>query len=136
MIRLLENKDKYKKMKKDKEGEIRITFREKYKYLCKMYHENYDEELCKEYYKYLRKHNAEKILRAMDIAVDTIKFFPTVAEINEIIKNLPPKWFYEKVDKKNPTNQERKLLDDLIAELTKNKERDEDHNQNRDGSVY
>lgn len=85
-----------------------------------MYHEKYDEKLCKEYYEHLKHHNAEKLIRAMDIAVDTIKFFPTVAELNEIIKSLPPEWLNKKVDKKIPNNEETKLLDTLIAELTKN----------------
>lgn len=119
MIHLLEDKDKYKKVKKDKEGEICITFREKYKYLCKMYHEKYDEELCKEYYERLRHHNAEKLLKAMDIAVDNIKFFPTVAEINEIIGQMPPEWIHGDSEVKQLTDEEKQELEDLIEQLSK-----------------
>lgn len=84
-----------------------------------MYHEKYDEVLCKKYYERLKHHNAEKLIRAMDIAVNTIKFFPTVAELNEIIKSLPPNWLNKENDKKIPNEEEMKLLDTLIAELTK-----------------
>lgn len=120
MSDLLENKKRIRKEGEKKGKEERITFREKYKYLCEMYHEKYDEELCKKYYERLKHHSAKKLIRAMDIAIDTIRFFPTVAEINEIIANMPPKWLYEKIDKKKPTIQEQEQIDNIIAELTKN----------------
>lgn len=120
MSDLLENKKRIRKEGEKKGKEEHITFRKKYKYLCEMYHEKYDEEFCKKYYERLKHHNAEKLVRAMDIAVDTIKFFPTVAELNEIIKSLPPKWLYKEIDKKKPTIQEQEWIDNIIAELTKN----------------
>ena len=86
-----------------------------------MYHEKYDEGLCKKYYERLKHHSAEKLIRAMDVAVDTIRFFPTVAEINEIIGNLPPEWFYKKNELKIPSIEEQEELEDIIASLTNQK---------------
>lgn len=96
---------------------IRTNFREKYKYLCKIYHEKYDEEVCREYYERLKKHGGSKINRALDIAIDSIKFFPTIAEINEIISNMPPEWFYKELKIKNPTEQEQEVIEKIIKEL-------------------
>lgn len=91
-----------------------------------MYHEKYDEELCKKYYERLKHHSAEKLLKAMDVSVDTIRFFPTVAEINEIIANLPPGWFYKKNELETPNFKEQEELENIIASLTNQKSRKEE----------
>ena len=108
-------------MRREEEGKrIRTNFREKYKYLCKIYLEKYDEKVCREYYERLKKYGGSKINRAFDIAIDSMKFFPTIAELNEIIERMPPEWFYKKLEVKEPTKEEQdeltKILEELIGE--------------------
>lgn len=102
-----------------KGNEKRTTFSEKYKYMCKIYHEKYDEEICRDYYEHLKHHGTDKVFRAIDVAINTIKFFPTVAEINEIISKLPPKWLYKSLEVKQLTVDESKELNTIIDELSK-----------------
>lgn len=96
---------------------FRITFREKYKRLCKSYHTKYDEEECKEYYQKLKKYGETKIDLAIDEAIDTIKFFPSVAELLEIINNLPPCWLNQNLKTKELTEEEKVEMKKIINEL-------------------
>ena len=105
-------------MRREEEGKrIRTNFREKYKRLCKSYHIKYDEEECKEYYLKLKQYGEKKIDRAFDVAKDTIKFFPSITELLEIINNMPPEWFYKKLEVKEPTKEEQEEIDKILNEI-------------------
>ena len=98
--------------------EIRTNFREKYKHLCKIYHEKYEEEVCKEYYERLKEYGNTKIDRAFSIAIDSMKFFPTIAEVNEIISKMPPEWYYQNLEINKPTEKEQEEITKILKELT------------------
>lgn len=97
------------------EWKIRTNFREKYKLLCKLYHEKYDEDICKEYYERLKKHGNMKIDKAFSIAIDSLKFFPTIAELNDIIAKLPPIWFYQNLETEKLTPEESEEMERLLS---------------------
>ena len=65
----------------------------------------------------MKQYGEEKIDRAFDIAIETIKFFPTIAEILEIINNLPPKWFNQKLEIETPTKEELNELENILNEM-------------------
>ena len=46
-----------------------------------------------------------------------MKFFPTIAEINEIISKMPPEWYYQDLEINKPTEQEQEELANILKEL-------------------
>lgn len=98
-------------------NDIGTNFSEKYKYLCKIYHKDYDEDECKEYYKRLQHYGNKKVESAFEMAINTNKFFPTISELNQIISELPPAWFNQNLTVKKPTIEERQELDNILNEL-------------------
>lgn len=48
-----------------------------------------------------------------------MKFFPTIAEINEVISKMPPEWYYQNLEINKPTEQEQNELNEILYELTK-----------------
>ena len=98
--------------------EKRTNFREKYKKMCTSYREKYDEVECKEYYEKLKPFGERKIDLAIATAINTIKFFPSIAELLEIINNMPPEWFYRNLENNVPTKEEQEEMKKILDELT------------------
>ncbi len=99
------------------EGRTRSTFREKYKRLCSSYRTKYDEDSCREYYEVLKDYGEATIDEAFKIAKKEIKFFPSIAELIEIIGKMPPKWFYHDIKSEQTTIEEQHELEELLKEL-------------------
>lgn len=97
--------------------EKRTTFREKYIMLCNAYHQKYSKDSCIEYYKILKQYGEKKIDIAFKEAISRYKFFPSIAEINEIITNLPPNWFQKINELVEPTIEEKQEMKKILDEM-------------------
>lgn len=95
------------------------SFRDIYKSLCTCYRIKYNQDECKEYYNSLKKYGAKKVNNAVEHAKETIKFFPSVAELVEIINTLPQEYFWNEKDcKREPmTPEEKEEFNMILKEL-------------------
>ncbi len=76
------------------------------------------------YYLKLKDLDDEVFLETIDLVYKNCKFFPNIAEIRELAKEISrkPKWLNKEIEKEPITDEERKELEDLLKDL---KEREE-----------
>lgn len=98
--------------------------------LCSNFYESYNktQELKEEYYNQIKDRKFEEINNKINILISKKNgycSFPTVKEILEA-KEREPYWLdnYETLEKILPTPEKQKELDELVAELTGEKEED------------
>ena len=65
----------------------------------------------------LKPYGASKIEQTIEIAIETIKFFPSIAELLEIINTLPPEWLYKENKNQKMTKEDEEELDRLLQDL-------------------
>lgn len=98
--------------------------------LCSNFHTSYNktQKLKEEYYQQLKDREFEEINNKINILINekvANSNFPTAKEILEAKEKLPVWWNdYGEIELKPPTPEEQQELDDIIAELTGEKEED------------
>ena len=101
----------------NKNKNLNTSFKELYKRLCISQHIKYTEEEAKEYHRHLKKYGFKRVERAIDLAIENIKFFPSVAELIQIIEKMPPEWFYSKNEVIIPTQNEQQEMKNILEEM-------------------